>query len=87
MKTKKNETLIFKGKMQKHNGRRGDPTIILQKHLGNRNWTRAPLKWRLKSSKGKMNTKKQKSEKTVCFSREKFFEYINEDLKKWNPLF
>ena len=30
-----------------------------------------------------MKTKKQKSEKTVCFSREKIFEYINEDLKKW----
>ena len=38
--TKKNETLIFKAKMQKHNGRPGDETrqdkiIMLQKHLVN----------------------------------------------------
>ena len=30
-----------------------------------------------------MNTKIEKSEKNICFSTEKCFEYLNHDIKKW----
>ena len=30
-----------------------------------------------------MKTKIEKSEKTICFSREKFSAHINEEQKKW----
>ena len=30
-----------------------------------------------------MKTKNEKSEKTICFSREKFSAHINEEQKKW----
>ena len=41
----------------------------------------------IEGSKGKMNTKIEKSEKTICFSREFFSAHINEEQKNGNPLF
>ena len=85
MKTKKHETLYFNAFLQKHNGWPGEKTttIILQKHLGNRNWSRA----KTKNKKLQRENKEQKAKKwkNRLFFQRKIFRIHKWRLKKMKP--